>query len=120
MIKNKVGGSLLKIHCQEPWFSKIKLGLKTVEGRKYNSKYHNLKSGDLLEFHCDDERFITEVIEVRTYKTLQEYLEVEGFKNVLPGVNSFEEAVAIYLQYNSREELSKAGGFIGIHIRIKA
>lgn len=110
---------VMRIHCQEPWFSKIRDGIKTVEGRKYNRKYHNLKSGDLLEFYCDDESFLTEVIEVKFYKTLEEYLEIEGYKNVLPGINSFSEAVAVYLQYNSREDLNKAGGFIGIHIKVK-
>lgn len=108
-----------RIHCQEPWFSKIRSGVKTVEGRKLNSKYLNLKRGDLLEFYCGDESFLTEVITVKSYKTLEEYLQIEGYQNVLPGIGSFEEAVAIYLQYNSREDLIKAGGFLGIHIKIK-
>lgn len=110
---------MLHIHCQEPWFSKIKAGLKTVEGRKYNAKYANLKSGDLLEFYCGDQHFLTEVIAVRNYKTLEEYLQTEDMQNILPGVGSFEEALAIYLQYSSREELAKAGGFLGIQVRLK-
>jgi len=110
---------MLRIHCQEPWFSKIRSGLKKVEGRKHNNKYFQLKPGDLLEFYCDEKSFLTEVIEVKAYKTLEEYLEVEGYQNVLPGINCFEEAVAIYLQYNSREELNKAGGFLAIHIKVK-
>lgn len=109
-----------RIHCQEPWFSKIRSGVKTVEGRKYSTKYLNLKCGDLLEFYCDNESFLTEVVELKVYKTLEEYLETEGFQNVLPDVNSFEEAVKVYLQYNSRDELRRAGGFLGIHIRVKS
>lgn len=107
-----------KIHCQEPWFSKIRSGIKTVEGRKFNIKYSNLRCGDLLEFYCDDESFLTEVVAVKVYNSLEEYLEKEGYQNVLPGVISFEEAVNVYLKYNSPYELQIAGGFLGIHIKI--
>lgn len=110
---------VFRINCQEPWFTKIQAGLKTIEGRKYNAKYANLKSGDLLDFYCGDQNFLTEVVEVKVYKTLEEYLETEGFQNVLPGVESFQDAVAVYLQYNSRDALDKAGGFLGIHVRLK-
>jgi len=61
---------MLRIHCQEPWFSKIRSGLKKVEGRKHNNKYFQLKPGDLLEFYCDEKSFLTEVIEVKAYKLL--------------------------------------------------
>lgn len=109
---------VMRIHCQEPWFSKIRAGLKTVEGRKFNAKYANLKPGDLLEFYCGSDSFLTEVVAVTIYKSLEEYLEKEGLQNVLPGVHSFEDAVQVYLQYSTREELD-AGGFLGIHVRIR-
>lgn len=109
---------MLRIHCQEPWFSKIRSGLKKVEGRKFHDKYSNLCPGDLLEFYCDGESFLTEVTSIKYYKTLEEYLTIEGYQNVLPGVASFEDAIDMYLQYNSREDLLKAGSFLGIHIKI--
>jgi ASC-1-like (ASCH) protein len=110
---------LLRIHCQEPWFSKIRAGIKRIEGRKYSPKYAALKPGDLLEFYCNDQSFISKVIEVKVYNTLEEYLETEGYENALPEVGSLLDAIALYLQYNSREELNNAGGFLAIHIQVK-
>lgn len=108
-----------RIHCEEPWFSKIKDGSKTVEGRKFSAKYCALRPGDTLEFFCEGDSFLTEVVEVKHYQTLEEYLSAEGYQNVLPGINSFADALEVYLQYNSREDLNVAGGFLGIHVKLK-
>lgn len=118
-VNEKYEVMVLRVHCQEPWFSKIKSGVKRIEGRKYSPKYSGLKTGELLEFYCNTQNFIAEVIEVKSYKTLEEYLKTEGYQYALPGVNSFQEAVEVYLQYNSREELNKADGFLAIHIKVK-
>ncbi|HCI48460.1 MAG TPA: hypothetical protein DEZ09_01220 [Holosporales bacterium] len=113
------GGDLLRIHCQEPWFSKIRAGIKTIEGRNYSDKYAQLQPGDLLEFYFNDQSFMTEVIKVKSYPTLEEYLEIEGYEKVLPAVTSFQEAMDIYLQYNSRAELEQAGRFLAIHVKVR-
>lgn len=106
-----------EIHCQEPWFSKIKNGHKTVEGRKFSQKYASLKPGEIVRFHCDNNSFLTEVIKIVPYKSLEEYLDIEGFENVLPGVKTFEEAVDVYLGFNNNENVYHAGGFLAIHIK---
>ena len=106
-----------EIHCQEPWFSKIKNGLKTIEGRKFSEKYASLKPGEIVRFHCDDNSFLTEVVKVVPYNSLEEYLHIEGVENVLPGIKSFEEALEIYLGFNSNENATFNGGFLAIHIK---
>jgi ASC-1-like (ASCH) protein len=108
-----------EIHCQEPWFSKIKNGFKKVEGRKFSSKYASLTPGELLKFYCGQDSFVTEVIKVVKYPSLEEYLATEGFEKALPGAQSFQEAVNIYLEFNNRDALEKAGGFLAIHIKIR-
>ena len=107
-----------RIHCQEPWFSKIKQGLKTVEGRKFSAKYASLHPGEIIEMHCDTGSFLVEVLKVITYKSVEEYLHSEGFDRVLPGIASFEHALEVYLQYNSRDELKTAGGFLALHLKL--
>lgn len=107
-----------EIYCQEPWFSKIKNGLKKIEGRKYSTKYASLKNGEILKFLCEQQSFLTEVVKVVHYHTLEDYLVSEGIENALPGIDTFSEALNIYLGFNSREQLDKAGGFLAIHLKV--
>lgn len=105
-----------EIHCQEPWFSKIKNGLKTIEGRKFSDKYASLKPGEILRFYCENNSFLTEVVKVVPYRSVEEYLDTEGFENVLPGTKTFEEALDIYLGFHNNET-NHPGGFLAIHIK---
>lgn len=107
-----------EIHCQDPWFSKIRDGVKKIEGRKNCEKYASLQPGEVVKFYCDQKSFLAEVVKVVKYPNLEDYLTIEGIENALPGVKSFNEAVDIYLGFNSREKLNKAGGFLAIHINV--
>lgn len=107
-----------EIHCEEPWFTKIKQGIKTVEGRKFSNKFASLKYGEILKFCCETESFLTQVIKVVPYKSIDDYLHIEGISKVLPGIDSLQEALDVYLGYNTREELEASGGFLAIHIKV--
>jgi ASC-1-like (ASCH) protein len=107
-----------EIHCEEPWFTKIKQGIKTVEGRKFSNKFASLKSGEILKFCCDSQSFLTQVVKVVPYKSLDAYLHSEGISKVLPGIENFHEALEVYLGYNTNEDLDAAGGFLAIHIKV--
>lgn len=105
--------------CDEPWFSFIRKGIKTVEGRKNSPKYKNIKKGDLIEFISPaGEKFQAVVKEIKSYHTLQDYLEDVGFQNALPSTSSIEEATAIYLQWSTVDEIRKHG-FLGIFVELK-
>ena len=108
-----------EIQCQEPWFSKIKHGIKKIEGRKCSAKYAALQPGEIIKFYCDQDSFLAEVVKIVKYLTLEDYLTVEGVENALPGVKSFDEAVNIYLGFNSRERLKQYDGFLAIYIKNK-
>jgi len=110
---------MIKIHCQEPWFSKIKNGIKKIEGRKYSPKYASLQPGEIVAFYNDQDSFLVEVVKIVTYETLEDYLTTEGIQNALPGIASFDDAVNVYLGFNSREVLRAANGFLAIHVKIK-
>ena len=104
------------LHCQEPWFSLLRSGKKTVEGRKNSPKYQHIKAGDYIKFHVGQESFLAVVTEVRRFASLEEYLRGVTVEKALPGIASFEDAVRIYLQWNTRQEIEK-DGFLGIFIK---
>ena len=107
---------VLQVHCQEPWFSLIKEGIKTVEGRKNTHTYKKLQEGSLLHFSNGKESFEAVVTEVRQYPSLEKYLEDVTLEKALPGITSLEEALTIYHQWITEEEI-KQYGFLGIFIK---
>ena len=105
------------IDCSEPWFSYILHGVKLVEGRKGTPKWAAIVEGNYLLFRNGDLSFLAVVTGVKKYKTLKEYLLVEGVSNVLPGVESFEDGLATYMQWSTPAEIEKYG-FLGIHVKV--
>lgn len=105
------------LHCQDPWFSFIRNGQKIVEGRKNLTKFKKWRPGDHLIFQCNNEEFSTRIVALRCYKSLSDYLDSEGFQRVLPGVRSLDEAMSIYLQWSTEEEIAKYG-FLAIEVEL--
>ncbi|MCB1111783.1 MAG: ASCH domain-containing protein [Chlamydiales bacterium] len=110
---------VLQLHCQEPWFSYIKEGKKIVEGRKYTEKIRKLHPGDKIEFFNGSDRFITEVVAIRVYPSIEEYLRKECVDNVLPGINEMDEGLRIYRQWSNDAEVD-AWGFAAIQVALIA
>lgn len=107
--------AITTIHCEDPWFSLIRDGIKPVEGRKGSPSHKKIKVGDFLNFTNGMEGFVAEVTEIRAYSTLEEYLNDVTVEKALPGVKTMEEALKIYRQWSTDEQI-KAYGFLGIFI----
>lgn len=107
---------IFKMICDEPWFSYIRKGIKPVEGRKNSPKNQKIKVGDFIEFSNGNETFLALVEEVRAYSSLEDYLKDVTFQKALPGVSSFEDAIATYLQWSTLDEI-KENGFLGIFVK---
>jgi ASC-1-like (ASCH) protein len=105
-----------KIACEDPWFSFIRQGAKTVEGRKNTHTYKRIKADDLIIFFNGNDSFRAIVTEVRQYASLEEYLEDVTIEKALPGVTSLEQALEIYYQWSSPEKLQQYG-FLGIFVK---
>lgn len=103
------------IHCDDPWFSYILQGIKTVEGRKKTHTYKKIKVGDKINFSNGKESFIANVTEIREYDTIEKYLEDVTPEKALPGIKTTEEALNIYYQWSPEEKI-KQYGFLGIFI----
>lgn len=106
------------IECSEPWYSHIKNGKKTIEGRKGTPKWIGIQVGDCIKFVCKDSSFISVVSRINVYSgkdSLRNYLTTEGLDNTLPGINTIDEGIAIYKQWSTQEEITQYG-FLAIHV----
>lgn len=107
---------VFQMMCDEPWFSLIQTGIKPVEGRKNSPRYHQIQTGDFIEFSNGTDKFLAVVTEIRSYDSLEDYLMDVTFQKALPNVASFDEAIKIYHQWSTPNEIQKYG-FLGIFIK---
>ncbi|XP_021752381.1 uncharacterized protein LOC110717901 isoform X1 [Chenopodium quinoa] len=95
-----------EIHVQEPYFSQLKDGMKTVEGRCAVGNYNRIQSGDLVFFNkC----LMLEVQDVRHYSSFLEMLKAETLKVVLPGLLTIEEGEKVYRNFYTKEKEQSNG-----------
>ena len=102
-------------NVSEPWFSLIKCGLKTTEGRLNKGDFAEMKRGDTITFTNDEMKslgtrsFQVRITSKRHYSTFEEYLKGETLKRALPPVDTIEQGVAVYHQYYMPEDEAKFG-----------
>ncbi|KAL6210445.1 hypothetical protein ACLB2K_015677 [Fragaria x ananassa] len=99
-----------ELHVQEPFFTQIKDGPKTIEGRCNVGDYSRIGSGALILFNkC----LIVDVKEVRSYGSFSDMLRAESLQKVLPGVITIEEGVQVYRRFYT-DEIERSNGVIAI------
>lgn len=89
---------IIEINIQEPYFSQILVGTKTVEGRLNKGKFFELEVGDILKINNLVEYT---VLEKNIYPSFREMIEHESLKNVIPDKTTVEEALEIYHKFYS-------------------
>jgi ASC-1-like (ASCH) protein len=97
---------IFNIVIQEPYFSNILSGNKTIEGRLNKGKFKKIKVGDLLRIN-NFSNF--RVVGKNNYKFFRELLEKEGFKNVIPDKGNIEEAIGVYNKFYSSTQEEEFG-----------
>ncbi|CAL0324059.1 unnamed protein product [Lupinus luteus] len=95
-----------EIHVQEPFFSQLKDGLKTIEGRCASGKYRRIELGNLI---LVNKSVVFEVQGLRKYPTFSDMLKTESLEKVLPGVESVEEGVKVYRRFYTEEKEQENG-----------
>ena len=92
-------------NVSEPWFSLIKLGLKTCEGRLNKGDFKIMKKGDILKFVNNDFGFPRmikcRITSVNIYDSFKDYLKNESLKKCLPGIDTINNGIKIYYKYYS-------------------
>ena len=109
--------TIFQLVCDEPWFSFIRKGIKPVEGRKNSPKYQKIQVDDFIDFSNGKEHFRVIVTEIRVYTSLEGYLNDVTIQKALPTISSFEDAVKIYHQWSTPDEI-QTHGFLGIFVKL--
>jgi len=98
-------------NLSEPWFSLIKVGLKTVEGRLNKGDITSLAKGDCIKFVNTDLGFIRnytiKITSIYKYTSFREYLEKEKLEKCLPAIETIEDGLKVYYKYYSKEDEEK-------------
>lgn len=97
---------LFEINVQEPYFTFIIEGKKTVEGRLNKGKFAEMQPGDMLKINHQAEY---NIIAKNEYKIFAEMIAAEGIKNVIPDKETVAEAVGVYYQFFSKEDEERCG-----------
>ncbi|XP_015583632.1 uncharacterized protein LOC8284754 isoform X2 [Ricinus communis] len=109
-LMNVLMATFHELHVQEPFFSLLKDGLKTIEGRCADDNYSRIEPGALLLIN---KSVVLEVKDVRRYPSFLKMLEAESLSKVLPGVKTIEEGVEVYRKFYT-EEKEMSNGVLAI------
>ena len=99
-------------NVSEPWFSLIKLGLKTIEGRRNKGRFKEMKIGDIIKWTNNDfnsRSVLTRIKNKNKYNTFKEYLETEGLQKCLPGIDTIENGLSVYFKYFTKKDEEEFG-----------
>ena len=107
-----------RIGVQEPWFTLISMGQKTVEVRlgDYFSGQEPAKEpkeGDVLTFKNLNLGFLREVNvkldKVMRYASLKELIDAEGIDKVTPTLKNFADVEQMYAKFYRPERIAEKG-----------
>lgn len=106
-----------QLSCVEPWFSLLKSGQKPVEGRMKEAMFDQYCLGDIIEFSSEknDDRFTVRITQIKTYPSLEEYLNTVTIEKAVPGTRNIAEAMAVYHQWYTPQQIQQ-NGFLGIFV----
>lgn len=98
-------------HVSEPWFSLIKKGVKSVEGRLNKGDFAKMKKGDIVVWINKNDKVRTKITSVHKYKSFNNYITTEKLKNTLPepNVKTIKQGVDVYLKFYTKQDETKYG-----------
>lgn len=104
-------------HRAEPYFTFLKNGQKTIEGRIKKGWYKFVKPKDHIIVYNEEETDSVEVLvkAVRAYASIKEMLESEEIRKLLPDVGTVQKGVRVYKRFYT-EDQQKEFGVIAIEI----
>ena len=110
-MNNKRKIPAVEMNVQEPWFSHIKAGRKSIEGRLNKGKFASLKKGQYVRWSNNGKSVLTKITDIRNYKTFGKMLINEGLRNVLPdtSIKTLEDGEAVYYGFYTREKEAEFG-----------
>lgn len=115
---NNASGRIQELTLRKEYFSMIKNGLKTIEGRVNTRMFSGMAQGDRITFICGPSRLPCLVKGNRTYASFREMLEQEGVQKCLPNAASLDEAVAVYHRIPGYQDKAHRFGVAAIEIEV--
>ena len=118
--ETKENKGVYKNHRDEPYFTYVREGKKTIEGRLVKGLYAEVQAGDYIEIHNrnnDSDYFFVEVVGVEKYPSFLSLLMQVDYKKVLPNVGSLEEGVNIYRQFYPKEK-ERDCGVVALEVKV--
>lgn len=126
---NMIGGALHNMDLNEPWFSYVKNGIKTIEGRIYDDKRRIIQIGDTITFtnkKGSGEPFSKSVVDLAIWdntnkksnkSTFKDVIDEENYKQLIPNAETVEDAIKVYENIPGYNEKAKEFGIIFIYLQ---
>jgi ASC-1-like (ASCH) protein len=120
MLKRKKNFMKYKNHRSEPYFTFLKNGQKTIEGRIRKEKYAEISAGDLIDvFNNKETDFVkVKVKRVTKYESIKEMLTKEPLKKVLPDMETLDQGIEVYKKFYTEAE-EKQYGVVAIEVEVQ-
>jgi ASC-1-like (ASCH) protein len=102
----------------DPWFTLIDAGIKTVEGRLRKGKYAEIRAGDTIRFTRTRDSCSTSVVveAVRPYASFEAMLSDNTIEKTLPGVPDVASGILVYRKFYTAAQ-EKEFGALALCIR---
>jgi len=115
----------LSLEVQEPWLEFISEGNKIVEARVGIFEDYERYFRKYVLFYSDKRDVWVTVTDIFHYKTLNSYLDAEGWANVAPNAKSKDEAIFFYKsiktsngkQVYSDSNIKEKGGIVALVVK---
>jgi ASC-1-like (ASCH) protein len=95
-----------ELNIDERWLKYIIEGRKTIEGRLNKNKFKFMRCGDMIVFNGIIKK---EIISIRYYNYLEDYLRTEGLNKCLPDIENIYDGINIYREFYPVEDEIKYG-----------
>jgi ASC-1-like (ASCH) protein len=102
---------------QEPYFSDIQAGRKTVEGRRGALNKFKKYIGKIVYFLNEDASQVR-ITDVTCYPDLYMFLVEVGYKKAIPDAKNIWEAVAVYHKFYTDASIKESGGMCGLYFTL--
>jgi ASC-1-like (ASCH) protein len=112
---------LYRKHLNDPWFSLVAVGCKTIEGRLHRDDWATMEEGDQIDWYNDDfslkREFRTLILKKRKYPCLTSYLNTEGLEKTLVTIDNIQDGVKLYhIYYKPTDE--KTYGVVAFELKV--
>lgn len=112
-------GMSLLWKVQDPWYTFIENGEKSIEGRLFKGSYERIKPGDIVTISCQQEMeksIKVEIIKIERYESFKDMLENVDISKILPTIENVSEGVNVYRKFYD-EQQEKKYGVIAIYLQ---